>query len=87
MSTDICSLGCCYLEMAAVLNNRTLREMKTFFGTNGTQSEFFYANEEATNLWIEKLIEESENSDDIEPLKELIPWMLQRMAKERPIAR
>ena len=86
MSTDIWSLGCCYLEMAAVLNNRTLREMKTFFGTNGTQSEFFYANEEATNLWIEKLIEESESREDIEPLKELIPWMLQRMAKERPTA-
>lgn len=86
MSTDIWSLGCCFLEMVAVLNNRTLREMKTFFSTNGTQSEFFYANEEATNLWIEKLKKESESREDIEPLKELIPWMLQRMAKERPTA-
>ena len=86
MSTDIWSLGCCFLEMVAVLNNRTLREMKTFFSTNGTQSEFFYANEEATNLWIEKLKKESESREDVEPLKELIPWMLQRMAKERPTA-
>ena len=72
--------------MAAVLNNRTLREMKTFFGTNGTQSEFFYANEEATNLWIQKLKKESESREDIEPLRELIPWMLQKMAIERPTA-
>lgn len=72
--------------MAAVLNNRTLREMKTFFGTSGTQSEFFYANEEATDLWIEKLKKESESCENIEPLKELIPWMLQRLAKERPTA-
>lgn len=72
--------------MAAVLNNRTLREMKTFFGTSGTESEFFYANEDATDLWSEKLKKESESHEDIEPFEELIMWMLQRLAKERPTA-
>ena len=69
-----------------MLNSRTVREMKTFFGLNGTQSEHFWANQEATSLWIEKLKNESESRDDAEPLKELIPWMMHRLAKERPTA-
>jgi hypothetical protein len=60
--------------------------MKAFFSDNGTQSEYFWANQEATSLWIEKLKNESESRDDTEPLKELIPWMLQKLAKDRPTA-
>lgn len=69
-----------------MLNNRVIREMKAFFSDNGTQSEYFWANQEATSLWIKKLKNESESRDDTEPLKELIPWMLQKLAKDRPTA-
>ncbi|KAF2233283.1 kinase-like protein, partial [Viridothelium virens] len=54
-SADIWSLGCVFLEMAVVLADRTLRDMKTFFLTNGSKREFVYSNPEALSLWIEEL--------------------------------
>ena len=70
--------------MTTVLNNRTTKDMENFLGSHGTQSKFFHANEEATNMWIEALKNGSENCDDIAPLTELIPWMITRLPKDRP---
>lgn len=70
--------------MTTVLNNRTTKDMENFLGSHGTQSKFFHANEEATNMWIEALKKECENCDDIVPLMELIPWMMMRLPKDRP---
>ncbi|KAL9087159.1 MAG: hypothetical protein Q9165_006810 [Trypethelium subeluteriae] len=54
-SADIWSLGCVFLEMAVVLAGRTLRDMKTFFSTNGSKREFIYSNPDALSLWIQEL--------------------------------
>lgn len=72
--------------MTTVLNNRAIQDMKSFYSNRGTESEFFYANQEATKSWIELMKKEAENHDDIEPLDELIPWMMHGLAKERPTA-
>lgn len=70
--------------MTTVLNNRTVKEMENFLSSHGTQSKFFHANLEATDIWIETLKTGSDTDEDIEPLVELVPWMLQRLAKDRP---
>ena len=58
--------------------------METFLGSHGTQRNFFHANEEATNMWIEVLKKASENRDDVVPLIELIHWMMTRLPRDRP---
>ena len=83
-SSDIWCLGCCFLEMTTVLNNKTTKDMENFLGSHGTQSKFFHANEEATNMWIETLKKEFEDCDDIVPLMDLVPWMIVRLPKDRP---
>ena len=83
-SSDIWCLGCCFLEMTTVLNNRRTKDMENFLGSHGTQSKLFHANEEGTNMWIEALRKGSEDCDDTAPLMELIPWMIARSPKDRP---
>lgn len=68
------------------MNGRKIKEMKSFFASNGTQSEFFHANAEATKSWIKLIKETPEDEDDTEPLNKLIPWTMERLAKERPTA-
>jgi hypothetical protein len=75
-------MGCVFLEMAAILNDRTLEEMEDFYGNNGTKSKAFYMNGEATSRWIDEL---ATNSEDFESLS-WIRAMLQPIPSARPSA-
>ncbi|OCL13410.1 kinase-like protein, partial [Glonium stellatum] len=44
---DIWSLGCVYLEIVTVLKGQSRRNMKEFFISNGSRSEFFRLNQDA----------------------------------------
>lgn len=84
-SSDVWSLGCVFLEMTTVLNNRTIEEMMDYYITHGTEGTCVRTNAKATKLWMEELQTKSKSSDDTEPLK-LIAWMTERFAKDRPDA-
>ncbi|OCK80990.1 kinase-like protein, partial [Lepidopterella palustris CBS 459.81] len=81
-SSDIWSLGCVFLEMATVLNDRSLDEMTKFYLENGSHYQGFWGNEEATKNWINELKGDIPKSDAI-PL-EWISWMLKPAPDERP---
>ncbi|KAL1593122.1 hypothetical protein SLS60_010729 [Paraconiothyrium brasiliense] len=83
--SDIWSMGCVFLEMATVLNDRTLEEMESFYTANGTTSLGYWRNEEATAGWIETLTNEGSSQDTKVPLQ-WVQLMLCDDQSNRPTA-
>ncbi|KAF9695627.1 hypothetical protein EKO04_006405 [Ascochyta lentis] len=53
--TDVWGLGCILLEMASRLRGHTLDHMEAFYKVNGSRINSFAENQEATNLWCDKI--------------------------------
>lgn len=68
--------------MATVIHNQTVKDMNTFFETNGTEQRSVRSNPEATHLWIKELKEHTALSYDVQPLH-LIQKMIRLVPAER----
>lgn len=77
-------MGCVFLEMATVLEDRTLEDMELFYSTQGTTRKEFHKNEVATKEWIYNLspVPSQKRSG---PLS-WIASMLQEIPRVRPTA-
>lgn len=71
--------------MAAVLNNRTLQEMKAFYESHGTGTDRFWNNQLATEEWLKDLRGCNRYEYDLQPLS-LVKWMTQCEPQDRPTA-
>jgi serine/threonine protein kinase len=68
-SSDIWSLGCLFLEIVAVLKDRTRSAMNTFFQTHGSKTVIFWNNSSAVSQWIAMLRGSEESELDNIPLE------------------
>jgi serine/threonine protein kinase len=84
-SSDVWSLGCVFLEMGTVLNNRTVDEMRSYFETHGSRGPYVRGNREAANMWLEELKQSSKCVDDMQPVH-LSLDMCQEDPDQRPTA-
>lgn len=71
--------------MAAVLNNRTLQEMKAFYESHGNCTERFWNNQLATEEWLKELRRCNWYEHDLQLLS-LVKWMTKCEPQERPTA-
>jgi serine/threonine protein kinase len=67
-SSDVWSLGCVFLEMGTVLNNRMVDEMRSYFETHGSRGPYVRGNKEAADMWLEELKQSSKCVDDMQPV-------------------
>jgi serine/threonine protein kinase len=84
-SSDVWSLGCVFLEMGTVLNNRTVDEMRSYFETHGSRGPYVRGNREAADMWLEELKQSSKCVDDMQPVH-LSRDMCQEDPDQRPTA-
>ncbi|KAI9715496.1 MAG: hypothetical protein M1812_005972 [Candelaria pacifica] len=67
-SSDIWSLGCVFLEIVTTLRDKSIEEMKSFFGTRGSGSYFMHKNEQAVIEWMVALRDDGASDSDNLPL-------------------
>lgn len=87
-SADIWSLGCVYLEMMTVLKGKSIKSIRPFFMSKGSEHGYYYASQKGIDGWV-KMLRESQVTDlDFENIPlEWIEEMLQHQEGLRPDAR